>query len=487
MTNNNNDNIDNNKTFDIAIIGSGPGGYVAAIRAAQLGQKVAIIERDTLGGICLNWGCIPTKALLKCAEVYHTIKNANFFGISGVICNDKNITPDLKVMVKKSRDVAKQLTSGIVGLMKKNKIEVIYGDAKLINNSTIQVSKSENKNSKVCKITAKNIILATGARVKELSNLKIDHKNILDYKDAMSLERLPKSILVIGSGAIGMEFASFYNTLGVNVTVVEIASRILINEDEEIATIAHKSFVNQGMTILTSTKFNVIKISDNKHVEVELINDNGEKTKQTYEKIISAIGVVPNTENLGLENTKVQLNDRGFIEINEFMATNDANIYAIGDVTTAPLLAHKASHQGVLCVENIMKIPSVHGIDPKDVPSCTYTYPQIASVGYTEQELRKKGIALKVGRFTGIGNGKAIAIGESDYSMVKTIFDAKTGELLGVHMIGAEVTEMIYGVVMARNMEGTEEDIIKSIFPHPTLSEMIHESTLNAYNRTIHS
>lgn len=472
---------DTAKSFELIVIGSGPGGYVAAIRAAQLGMKVAIIERENLGGICLNWGCIPTKALLHYSEVYRSIKHASAFGIT---CKDVSV--DLKKMVAKSREAAKKLSQGIEMLMKKNKIEVLYGNAKLLGNNEILIEKSTHKDSvnyANTKVKGTHIILATGARAKELPTLPIDHKIILDYRDAMTLETMPKSMLIVGSGAIGVEFASFYNAIGVDVTILEIANRILINEDEEIAAIAHKSFVKQGMKIMLETKISSLKI-EKTHVDVELSDKDGKLTKHKFEKIISAVGVVPNTENLGLEKTKV-VTDKGFVKIDEFMRTNEPNLYAIGDITTPPLLAHKASHQGVICVEKIKNLP-VHGMKQEDIPACTYSYPQIASIGITEKKAKELKLDVKIGRFPGIGNGKAVAIDETEFSLVKTIFDAKTGELLGAHMIGAEVVEMIQGFVMIKQIEGTEEDIIRSIFPHPTMSEMMHESTLAALQRAIH-
>lgn len=454
------------KEFDLVILGGGPGGYVAAIRAAQLGLKTAVVEKDTLGGICLNWGCIPTKALLRSAEVLHLAQNAAEFGVK---CT--GVSFDLKKMVERSREVSKKLTTGIKHLMKKNNITVLEGYGKLLGNSKIQVEKDE--------IKAKHIIIATGARARELKGIEPDGKYIWTYKEAMIPTSLPKSLLVIGSGAIGVEFASFYNMLGVDVTIAEIAPRILGAEDPEIAQLAHKAFEKRGIKIITGTTIQNVKIASGL-VEVEIAGK-----KQKFERVILAAGIVPNVENIGLEKTKVKLDEKGFIKTDAFLKTDEANIYAIGDVTQGPWLAHKASHEGVICVEKIAGSKGVHPIKRENIPGCTYCYPQIASVGLTEEKAKAAGYKIKVGRFPFIANGKAIALGEPE-GMVKTIFDEKTGELLGAHMIGAEVTEMIQGFVIGKTLEATEEEFMHTIFPHPTLSEMMHESVLSAFGKALH-
>jgi dihydrolipoamide dehydrogenase len=460
--------------FDILVIGGGPGGYVAAIRAAQLKMKVALVEREHLGGICLNWGCIPTKALLRSAEVHHLISHAEDYGITV-----KGVAFDLGKIVARSRGVAGQLSGGIKGLLKKNKVTVFDGTAKLLGKGKVSVSKDGKA---VADISAKHIIIATGARARSLPGLEADGKLVWSYKEAMVPDMMPKSLLVVGSGAIGIEFASFYRTMGAEVTVVEVMERVLPVEDEEISTLARKAFEKQGMKIHTATTVKALKKGKN-NVTVTL--EAGGKTSEiTVDRVIMAVGIVANTENLGLENTKVKL-DRGHIVTGAYLETDEAGVYAIGDVTGAPWLAHKASHEGIICIEQIAGLPNVHPLKKENIPGCTYCMPQVASVGLTEKKAKEAGYELKVGRFPFFGNGKAIALGEPD-GLVKTVFDAKTGELLGAHMIGAEVTELIQGYVVAKTMEGTELDLMHTIFPHPTLSEMMHESVLDAYGKAIH-
>jgi dihydrolipoamide dehydrogenase len=462
-----------NKSFDVVVIGGGPGGYVAAIRAAQLGLKTAVVEANHLGGICLNWGCIPTKALLRSAEVLRTIKHAEDFGISV-----KGVDFDVKKIVKRSRDVAAKLSGGISGLMKKNKIEVFDGFGKLNGKGKVKVEKDGQK---IADIEAKHIILATGARARSLPGLESDGKQIVTYKEAMIPDDAPKSLLVVGSGAIGIEFASFYNELGVDVTVVELADRVLPVEDAEISKIAQKSFEAQGIKIKTSTTVKEVK-KHKDHIDV-VLDTKGEQTKLKFDRIITAVGIVPNTENLGLEGTKVKF-DRGHIVTDKYCETDEKGVYAIGDVAGAPWLAHKASHEGVICVEKIAGM-NPHTLNKNNIPGCTYCHPQIASVGLSEAKAKEQGYDIKVGRFPFIGNGKAIALGETE-GLIKTIFDNKTGELLGAHLIGAEVTELINGFLVGKTMEATEADFMHTIFPHPTLSEMMHESVLDAFGKVIH-
>jgi len=462
---------DNN--FDVIVIGGGPGGYVAAIRAAQLGLKTAVVEREHLGGICLNWGCIPTKALLRSAEVLHLAKHAADYGL--VI---KEASFDLDKVVQRSRKVAGQLNGGVKHLLKKNKVTVVEGSAKLAGKGQVAVTKD---GAAVGTYSAKHIIIATGARARTLPGLEDDGKLVWTYRKAMTPDVMPKSLLVIGSGAIGIEFASFYNALGAKVTVVEVMDRILPAEDEEISAFARKQFEKQGMRVITGAKAgNLRKTDSNVTVAVET----GGKTEDiTVDRVILAVGISPNTDNLGLENTKVKL-DRGHIQTNQWCETDEPGVYAIGDVTGAPWLAHKASHEGVIVIEHIAgKHP--HPLDVRNIPGCTYSHPQVASVGLTEKKAKEAGYEVRVGRFPFVGNGKAIALGEPD-GMVKTIFDAKTGELLGAHMVGAEVTELIQGYGIAKTMETTEQELMHTVFPHPTLSEMMHESVLDAYGRAIH-
>jgi dihydrolipoamide dehydrogenase len=458
-------------SFDILVIGAGPGGYVAAIRAAQLGFKTGIIEREHLGGICLNWGCIPTKALLRSAEVYRYLKDAKEFGLSA-----SGVSYDAKAIVARSRGVAKKLADGVAFLMKKNKVTVIDGAAKLTKPGEVQV---EGKGAGAYQ--AKHVILATGARPRVLPGIESDKKLIWTYFEAMVPSSLPKTLLVIGSGAIGIEFASFYRTLGSEVTVVEILPQILPAEDEEIALHARKRFEKSGIKILTNAK--VTGVEKKADQVTAFIEDAKAKQTLSIERVISAVGVVGNIENLGLEALKVKT-DKGLIVADGLGRTNVPGIYAIGDVAGPPLLAHKAEHEGVICVEAIKGLKP-HPLDKNKIPGCTYCDPQIASVGLTEKKAKEQGRQVKVGRFPFVGNGKAIALGEPD-GLVKTIFDAKTGELLGAHMVGAEVTELIQGYVVAMNLETTEAELMHSVFPHPTLSEMMHESVLDAYGRVLH-
>jgi dihydrolipoamide dehydrogenase len=460
--------------FDLIVVGGGPGGYVAAIRAAQLGMKTAVVEREHLGGICLNWGCIPTKALLRSSEISHLLHHLDEFGFAA-----DNVRFDLPKVVKRSRAVAKQLSSGVAHLLKKNKVTAIDGEAKLAGKNTLSVTKDGKD---VATLTAPHIILATGARARELPGLESDKKLIWTYKDAMVPPAMPKSLLVIGSGAIGIEFASFYRNMGADVTVVEVMDRILPVEDEEISAFARKSFEKQGIKILTGAK--VTEAQKNGDSVTATIDIGGKTEKITADRVISAVGIVGNVENLGLEGTGVKV-DRTHIVIDAFCRTGEPGIYAIGDVVGAPWLAHKASHEGVICVEAIARQNDVHPLDVNNIPGCTYSRPQIASVGLTEARAKAAGHKVKIGRFPFIGNGKAIAMGEPE-GMVKTVFDEETGELLGAHMIGAEVTEMIQGYTIARTLETTEKELMHTVFPHPTVSETMHEAVLSAYGRAIH-
>ncbi|MEM6782081.1 MAG: dihydrolipoyl dehydrogenase [Pseudomonadota bacterium] len=461
------------QNFDVVVIGGGPGGYVAAIRAAQLKMKVALVEAEHLGGICLNWGCIPTKALLRSAEVHHLIKHADQFGLSV-----KDVSFDVKKVVERSRGVAKQLSGGIGHLLKKNKVTVFDGYGKLLGKGKVAV---EGKSKET--LSAKHIIIATGARARVLPGLEPDGKLIWTYKEAMVPDTMPKSVLVVGSGAIGIEFASFYQNMGAQVTVVEVMDKILPVEDDEISTFAHKQFEKQGMKIITAVQ--VKKLDKGKDNVTAHVDIKGNTEKITVDRVIMAVGIQANTEKIGLENAKGVKLDRGHIVTDDYMKTGEQGVYAIGDVTGAPWLAHKASHEGIICIDKIAGLKDVHPMEKSNIPGCTYCHPQIASVGLTEKAAKDNGYDINVGRFPFMGNGKAIALGEPE-GLVKTIFDKKTGELLGAHMVGAEVTEMIQGYVVGKTAELTEAEFIHTVFPHPTLSEMMHESVLDAYGRAIH-
>jgi dihydrolipoamide dehydrogenase len=476
--------------YDILIIGGGPGGYVAAIRAAQLGFRTAVVEREHLGGICLNWGCIPTKALLRTAEIYHYAEHAKDYGLK----LEGKITYDPAAVVKRSRAVSGQLNGGVGFLMKKNKIDVIWGEATITKAGEVSVGKPKKQPMQpqhpAPKGTlgegtyqAKHIIVATGARPRVLPGIEPDGKLIWTYFEAMVPPDFPKSLIVMGSGAIGIEFASFYRTMGCEVTVVELLPQILPVEDAEIAALARKRFEKQGIKIFTGTKVTKVEKGAN-DVTCTLDDGKGKTSTLKAERVISAVGVVGNTENLGLEKLGVKI-DRGVITIDEIGRTNVSGIYAIGDVAGPPMLAHKAEHEGTICVDAIKGLHP-HAMDKLMIPGCTYCQPQVASVGLTEAKAKEQGLQVKIGRFPFVGNGKAIALGEPD-GLVKTIFDAKTGKLLGAHMVGAEVTELIQGFVIAMNLETTEAELINSVFPHPTLSEMMHESVLDAYGRVIHT
>lgn len=461
--------------YDLAVIGGGPGGYVAAIRAQQLGLNVVLIERDKLGGICLNWGCIPTKALLRSSEVYHLMNHADQFGLSAA-----EVGFDFEKIIARSRKVSQQLSGGIGYLMKKNKINVVEGTATIKDKGVISV---QNKAGEALEdITAANIIIATGARAKQLPGLEADGELIWDYRTAMTPTSMPKSLLVVGSGAIGMEFASFYHSLGVSVDVVEIADRILPAEDAEISTNAQKMFTASGMKIHTKTSAQIEKAGD--HVNVTLTAEDGTTSSLTVDRVISAVGITANVEGLGLEDLGIELNRR-HIETDGWCMTNLKGIYAIGDVAGAPWLAHKASHEAIICVEKIAKVDHVKPLQKELVPGCTYCTPQIASVGLTEDQAKEKGYSVDVGRFPFQANGKAIALGETA-GMVKTIFDKDTGRLLGAHMIGAEVTELIQGYCIALGLKATADQLAHIMFPHPTLSEMMHESVLDAQSKALH-
>jgi dihydrolipoamide dehydrogenase len=467
-------------SFDVIIIGSGPGGYVTAIRAAQLGFKTAIVEKSYLGGICLNWGCIPTKALLRSAEIYHYMQNAKDYGLSA-----DNVSFDPGAVVKRSRGVSKRLADGVGFLMKKNKVTVIWGEAGIDAPGKITVKKSQAEAPKGAlgegTYQAKHIIVATGARPRVLPGLEPDKKLIWTYFEAMVPDKMPKSLLVVGSGAIGIEFASFFHTMGAEVTVVEVLPHILPVEDAEIAGLARKRFEKQGIRILTDTK--VTKLEKKSDSVVATIDDGkGKPQSVEFDRVISAVGVVGNIENLGLEKLGVKT-ERGCVVIDGYGKTNVPGIYAIGDVAGPPMLAHKAEHEGVVCVEAIKGLHP-HAMDKLLIPGCTYCNPQVASVGLTEAKAKEGGREIRVGRFPFIGNGKAIALGE-DQGLVKVIFDKKTGQLLGAHMIGAEVTELIQGYVVAMNLETTEEELMHTVFPHPTLSEMMKEAVLDAYGRVL--
>ncbi|WP_295563455.1 dihydrolipoyl dehydrogenase [uncultured Sphingomonas sp.] len=460
-------------TYDLIVLGSGPGGYVSAIRASQLGMKVAIVERERLGGICLNWGCIPTKALLRTSEVYHYMTHADAYGLKA-----DNVGFDLGKIVDRSRKVAGQLNAGVKGLMKKNKVTVVEGFGTLTGKGKLSVKQGD----KTVELEAKHIMVATGARARDLPFAKADGKRIWTYRHAMVPEVMPTKLLVIGSGAIGVEFASFYNDMGADVTIVEMLDRILPVEDAEVSEFMTKALTKQGIKILTKSGLEKLEPGAN-GVTAAIKGADGKVTSTEFSHAIVAIGIVPNTENIGLEALGVQT-ERGHIKVDGYGRTNVEGIYAIGDVTGAPWLAHKASHEGIVCVEKIAG-GSPHPFETWNIPGCTYSRPQVASVGLTEAKAKDAGRDVKVGKFPFIGNGKAIALGEAE-GFIKTVFDAKTGELLGAHMVGAEVTELIQGYVIARQLETTEHELMETVFAHPTLSEMMHESTLSAYGRALH-
>ena len=459
--------------YDLVVLGSGPGGYVAAIRAAQLGLKVAIVERENLGGICLNWGCIPTKALLRSAEIYHYMQHAGDYGLTAA-----NISADIDAVVKRSRGVAKQLNQGVTHLMKKNKITVHMGDGKLTAASTLSVT----KDGKTEELTAKNIIIATGARARDLPFAPADGKRIWTYRHAMVPSEMPKKLLVIGSGAIGIEFASFYNDMGADVTVVEMLDRIVPVEDADVSAFLEKSLTKQGMTIMTGAGVESLKATATA-VSATIKGKDGKVVTSEFTHCIVAIGIVPNTENIGMEALGVEM-DRGFLKTDANCRTNVQGLWAIGDITAPPWLAHKASHEGVIAAETIAG-GHPHAMGPLNIPGCTYCHPQVASVGLTEAKAKEAGYDVKVGNFPFMGNGKAIALGEAE-GFIKTVFDAKTGELLGAHMVGAEVTELIQGYTIGKTAELVEADFMHTVFPHPTLSEMMHESVLGAYGKMLH-
>jgi dihydrolipoamide dehydrogenase len=459
--------------YDLIVLGSGPGGYVAAIRAAQLGLKTAIVERENLGGICLNWGCIPTKALLRSAEIYHYMQHAGDYGLTAA-----NISADIDAVVKRSRGVAKQLNQGVTHLMKKNKITVHMGDGKLVAANKLTVT----NDGKTEELTAKNIIVATGARARDLPFAPADGKRIWTYRHAMVPPEIPKKLLVIGSGAIGIEFASFYNDMGAEVTVVEMLDRIVPVEDADVSTFLEKALKKQGMTIMTGAGVEELKATAT-GVSAKIKGKDGKVVASDFTHCIVAIGIVPNTENIGLEALGVSM-DRGFLKTDPMCRTNVPGLWAIGDITAPPWLAHKASHEGVIAAEAIAG-GHPHAMDPLNIPGCTYCHPQVASVGMTEAKAKEAGYEVKVGNFPFIGNGKAIALGEAE-GFIKTVFDAKTGELLGAHMVGAEVTELIQGYTIGKTAELVEADFMHTVFPHPTLSEMMHESVLGAYGKMLH-
>ncbi len=459
------------KEFDIVVVGGGPGGYVAAIRAAQLGMKAALVEREHLGGICLNWGCIPTKALLRTSEINHLLAGLDDYGFTA-----GEVSFDLGRIVKRSRKVAGQLSRGVAHLLRKNKVAVIDGAGRLAGSGRVAVEKDGQE---VDTLAAPHIVLATGARARSLPNLEPDGKTIWSYKEAMVPEEMPKSLLVVGSGAIGIEFASFYRDLGVPVTVVELVDRILPVEDPEISEFALKAFRKQGMTVMTGAQ--VTEVSDGK---ATVRTAEGETVAVDADRTVLAVGITGNVEGLGLEDTGVRV-EAGHVVVDEWLRTGEPGVYAIGDLAGPPWLAHKASHEGVLCVEKIAGEGGLHPLDPGAIPGCTYCRPQVASIGYTEPAAKEAGYEVRVGRFPYVGNGKAIALGEPE-GLIKTVFDAATGELLGAHMIGAEVTELIQGYAIARNLEATEAELMHTVFPHPTLSEAMHESVLDAYGRAIH-
>ena len=460
--------------FDLIVVGGGPGGYVAAIRARQLGLNTALVEREHLGGICLNWGCIPTKALLRTSEIYHYMQHAGDYGLAA-----EKVAFDLEAVVKRSRAVAGRLNAGVKHLMKKNKVAVFDGTGRLAGKGRVSVEKDGKE---VGEITAPHVILATGARARTLPGLEPDGKLVWTYKEAMVPTSLPKSLLVIGSGAIGVEFASFYRDLGAEVTVVEVLPRILPVEDEDISAFVHKALEKQGMKILTNAA--VTGLDHGTDDVTATITIGGKASRITVDRVILAVGIVGNVENIGLEETNIRV-EKSHVVVDPWLATDEPGVYAIGDLAGPPWLAHKASHEGVVCVERIAGVEGLHPLDILRIPGCTYCRPQVASVGLTEAAAREAGHEVRVGRFPFIANGKAIALGE-DEGLVKTVFDAKTGQLLGAHMAGAEVTELIQGFAVAMTLETTEAELMHTVFPHPTLSEMMHESVLDAYGRAIH-
>ena len=461
-------------TFDLIILGGGPGGYVAAIRAAQLGMKTALVERELLGGICLNWGCIPTKALLRSAEIYHLLHRLDEFGFSA-----KDIRFDAGKVVARSRAVAKRLSNGVAYLLRKSQVAVIDGHGRLVGKGQLAVEKDGKS---VAELRGEHIVLATGARARALPELEPDGERVWTYKEAMVPAAIPKSLLIVGSGAIGIEFASFYHDMGAEVTVVEVLDRVLPVEDEEISAFARKSFEKQGIKIHTGTTVAALE-RDGDSVTAR-IERGGQGEELTVERAILAVGIVGNVEDIGLENTGVTV-EKTHVVVDEWLRTGEPGVYAIGDLVGPPWLAHKASHEGVICVERIAGVNDVHPLDLRNIPACTYCRPQVASVGLTEKSAREAGHEVKIGHFPFIGNGKAIALGEPE-GMIKTVFDGKTGELLGAHMVGAEVTELIQGYTIAKTLETTETELIRSIFPHPTLSETMHEAVLDAYGRAFH-
>jgi len=464
--------------YDVLVLGSGPGGYVAAIRAAQLGLNVGIVERENLGGICLNWGCIPTKAMLRSAEIYHYMQNAKEYGLVA-----KGIEADLDAIVKRSRAVAKQLNQGVGHLMKKNKITVHMGEGKLTSPTTMSVKGEKGSEE----LSAKHVIIATGARARDLPFAPADGQRVWTYRHAMVPREMPSKLLIIGSGAIGIEFASFYNDMGVDVTVVEMLDRIVPVEDEDVSAFLEKSFKKQGITVMTGAGVEELDVSAS-GVSATIKDKSGAASQAEFSHVISAIGIVPNTEEIGIDDYVTM--DRGFIAIDGFGRTGTPGLWAIGDCTPGPWLAHKASHEGVACAEAIAQELGngevhPHPLDRNAIPGCTYCHPQVASVGMTEAQAREAGHEVRVGSFPFIGNGKAIALGEAE-GLIKTVFDAATGELLGAHMVGAEVTELIQGYTIGKVLETTEAELMQTVFPHPTLSEMMHESVLDAYGRAVH-
>lgn len=475
------DNKTEQSSFDMIVIGAGPGGYVAAIRAAQLGMKTAIIEANHLGGICLNWGCIPTKALLKSAEMFQKMSHAQDYGLSV-----KDIAFDLDKIVQRSRDVSAKLSGGISHLMKKNNVSVFNGYGKLMGmnaQSKLQQVSVSNNDKVEAQLSAKHIILATGARAKSFPGLEADGERVWSYKEALVPKKMPKSLLVIGSGAIGIEFANFYQTFGCDVTVVEAMDQIMPFEDKEIADIAQGAMKKRGMKFKLATK--VVELERLKDQVTATIEKNGKTEQLTIEQVITAVGVIPNIENIGLSTAEVSLDQQGFIAVDDFCQTSAQGIYAIGDVAGAPCLAHKASHEAIICIEKIAEQKTVHALDKSMIPACTYGFPQVASIGLTEKKAKDQGFKVRTGKFPFQANGKAIAQGDTD-GLVKVIFDDVTGELLGAHMVGNDVTELIQGFTIAKTMETTEDELMHTVFPHPTLSEMMHESVLDAFQRAIH-